>query len=99
MMERSLSRVLVQRERLRRRIEGQRQDVARYGQGLAGPAANADRVVAAGRCVRAHPVILLAAGIAMFVLRGRTMLGLATRGFAVWRLARRAQALLRHSGY
>jgi hypothetical protein len=99
MMERSLTRVLVQRERLRSRIEGQRQDVARYGQGLAAPAAIADRVVEAGRFVRAHPVVVLAAGIAIFVLRGRTMLGLATRGFAVWRLARRAQAFLRYSGY
>jgi hypothetical protein len=99
MMESALIRVLVERERLRGRIEGQRRDVARYGHGLAKTAAIADRVVEAGRFVRTHPLLVLTAAVPIFVLRGRTMLGLAARGFAVWRLARRAQALLRHAGY
>ncbi|MGH8666233.1 MAG: YqjK family protein [Burkholderiales bacterium] len=99
MMARSLTRVLVERERLRGRIEGQRREVARYGEGLARPAAIIDRVIQAGRFLRAHPLVVAAAGVAVFALRGRTMLGLATRGFAVWRLARRARALLRSAGY
>jgi len=98
MTEHSLTRLLVQRERLRTRIDGQRQALAHYGCGLVSPAAIADRVVQAGRFVRTHPAVMLPAGIALIVLRGRTMLGLATRGFAVWRLARRAQALLRSAG-
>jgi hypothetical protein len=98
-MERLLTQVLVERERLRGRIEAQRRDVVRYGQALARPASIIDRVMQAGRFLRAHPLLVAAAGAAVFALRGRTMLGLATRGFALWRLARRAQALLRSAGY
>ena len=99
MMQRSLTRVLIERERLRGRIEGQRREVARYGEALARPASIVDRVIQGGRFLRAHPLVVVAAGAAVFALRGRAMLGLATRGFAVWRLARRAQALLRSAGY
>jgi hypothetical protein len=98
-MDRLLTQVLVERERLRGRIEAQRREVARYGQALARPASMADRIVQAGRIVRTHPLVVVAAGAAVLVLRGRTMLALAARGFAVWRLARRAQALLRSAGY
>jgi hypothetical protein len=99
MMQRALTRVLVERERLCGRLNGQRSDVARYAHGLQRPAAVVDRVVHAARIVRAHPGVVLAAGATFLVVRGRSMLGLATRGFALWRLARRAQALLRHVGY
>ena len=44
MTEHSLTRLLVQRERLRSRINGQRQALAHYGCGLVSPAAIADRV-------------------------------------------------------
>jgi hypothetical protein len=98
-MERLLTQVLVERERLRGRIEAQRRDVVRYGQALARPASIIDRVVQAGRFVRTHPLVAVAAGAAVFALRGRTLLGLATRGFAIWRLARRTQAFLRSAGY
>lgn len=99
MMQRALTRVLVERERLRARVHAHRGDVAHYSHALQGPAATVDRVMHAGRFVRSHPALVLAAGVAFVAVRGRSMLGLATRGLALWRLARRAQMLLRHVGY
>jgi hypothetical protein len=98
-MARSLTRVLVARERLHGRIEDQRRTLTHYTRGLERPAGIVDRVLRAGRFVRAHPGVLLAPAAAAFLLRGRSALGLAARGLAVWRFARRAQALLRHVGY
>ncbi|MCC7079784.1 MAG: hypothetical protein IT530_03865 [Burkholderiales bacterium] len=99
MMQTSLTRVLVERERLRGRIEGQRHDLARYARSVEKPAALIDRVLQAGRFLYAHPAVTLAAGAAVLVLRGRTLLGWATRGFAFWRLVRRVRTLLRYAGY
>lgn len=95
----SLTRVLVERERLRARIDTQRHDIDRYVAGLEGPAAVIDRLRQAGRFVRSHPRVMAAAVAGAFVLRTRSMLGLAVRAAGVWRLARRAQTLLRHIVY
>jgi hypothetical protein len=95
MMAQSLTRILLERERLCSRIAVQRGDVSRYVSGLAGPAAVIDGVRGAGRYVRRHPQILVAGVAAAFILRARTMFGLTARVFAIWRLARRAHALLR----
>ena len=91
-----LNRILTQRERLRARIQSQRQDVERYAGGLEAPARLIDRVRQAGRFLRSHPGLVAAAAAGMFALRSRTMLGLVARGAGLWRLARGAQALLRH---
>ena len=96
MMERSLAAVLVKRERLRARIEDQRRDVARYTSGLASPIAVVDGIVAAGRFLRTHPLAALATVAALVILRGRALLRIAVRSLALWRLARRAQSLLRY---
>ena len=98
MTARSLTEVLVRRERLRAGIEDQRRQVTRYTAGLARPIAWLDRIAAAGRCVRSHPMLALAAVAAAAVLRGRALLRLSVRGFALWRLAQRAQSLLRYVG-
>ncbi len=94
MMPQSLTQVLLERERLCARIAAQRGDVRRYASGLAGPAAVVDGVCGAVRYVRAHPQVLVAGLAVAFVLRARTMVGLAVRVLGIWRLARRAQALL-----
>lgn len=95
----SLTRVLVERERLRARAESQRTDLARYTAGLGKPIALVDGLIQGGRFVRSHPAIVLAGVAAFGILRGRRLLGLVTRGFAVWRLVRRARVLLRAFGY
>ena len=96
MSRQSLNRVLVGRERLRARIDAQRRDVDRYLAGLEGAAAFVDRVRQAGRFIRSHPGLVAAATAGAFALRTRSMLGLAVRTAGLWRLARRAQSLLRY---
>ena len=99
MMHDSLTRVLVERERLRTRIEVQRADTERYLKGLAVPMALIDRVRLAARFVRAHPAVLAAAMGSVFALRARSMLSLFARGVGLWRLGVRARQLLRRFGY
>jgi hypothetical protein len=98
-MEAPLTRVLIERERLRARIDRQRRDVDRYVAGLAGPAAIIDRVRSCGRFVGRHPAALLGVVAAGFALRARSAAGLLARGLGLWRLARRAQVWLRYVGY
>ena len=98
-MEESLARVLIERERLRARIDRQRRDVDRYVAGLAGPATIIDRVRLGACFVRRHPGVLLGAVAAGFALRARSAAGLIARGLGLWRLARRAQVWLRYVGY
>jgi hypothetical protein len=98
-MEQPLTRVLVERERLRARIDRQRRDVDRYVAGLAGPAAIIDRVRLAGRFVRRHPGILLSAVAVTVALRARSAAGMVASALGLWRLARRAQVWLRYVGY
>jgi hypothetical protein len=98
MIARPLNRVRAERERLRARIDSQRYDVERHFGGLEAPARFIDRVRQAGRFVRSHPGVVAAAAAGVFALRSRTILGLVARGAGLWRLARGAQALLRHVG-
>ena len=98
-MEDPLTRVLIERERLRARVDRQRRDVDRYVAGLAGPAAIVDRVLLCGRFVRRHPGALLSVVAMGFALRARSAAGLLARGLGLWRLARRAQVWLRYVGY
>ena len=99
MIGRPLNRVLAERERLRARIDSQRYDVERHLAGLEGPARLIDRVRQAGRFVRSHPGLAVAAAGGIFALRSRAVLGLIARGAALWRLARGARALLRYVGH
>jgi hypothetical protein len=99
MIGRALNGVLTERERLRARIHAQRYDLERYASGLEAPARFIDRVRQAGRFLRAHPGLVAAAAAGIFALRSRTLLGLVARGASLWRLARGAQALLRHFGH
>jgi len=94
-MKRTLTEVLVARERLLVRNEQQRAVIHRACMGLAGPAAMIDRAADCGRYLRAHPAALAGLIGTLLLLRGRSVLSIATRGLAFWRLGRRVRSLMR----
>ena len=83
------------------RCAGQRASIAVAVRGLERPAALADRVLAAGRSLRSHRLLLATAVVAAVVavaLRRGTMVGLAARGVAMWRLWRTISVWARQFG-
>jgi hypothetical protein len=80
------------KERLVARAAVQRAEIAAAFHRWQGPIGIADRALAAGRFLRAHPVLLVVALAVAAVLGRRRLLGLASRGFAVWRLLRALRA-------
>lgn len=93
---RTLTEVLVERERLIARCASERDAVASAAAGLAGAAAVADRLVAGGRFMARHPLAIAAAIGVAAALRGRSLVRFALRAVGVWRLAMRARGLLRY---
>lgn len=73
------------KERLIARAESQRMEIGATFERLRTPIGAADRVVAAGRFFRAHPLALAAVVAAAAALGRRKLVGLAGRGFAAWR--------------
>jgi hypothetical protein len=98
-MDRSLTRVLVERERLLARTDQQRLAIANACSGLGKPAALIDSALGCGRFVRGHPAALAAIVGSIIVLRARSILGIVTRGIGMWRLLRRLRSTLRLLGY
>jgi hypothetical protein len=94
-MSRTLTDVLVERERLLARCEQQRTAVADASRGLAPVTAMVDSITAAGRYLARHPVAVAGIVATAMVLRGRSLLGLAVRGIGLWRLAQRIRAVAR----
>lgn len=94
-----LTEVLLARGRLLARSDAERLALAGHGAGLAPPLRLVDRALDAGRFLRAHPAVVIAAGALVVLLRGRTMLGLGVRAFGLWRLMQRARVMLGHAGY
>ncbi len=90
-MSRTLTDILVERERLLARCAQQRAAVSTACRALAGPAAVLDRVAAGGRFLMRHPLAVAGVIGTVVALRGRSVLRLALRGVAFWRLARRAR--------
>jgi hypothetical protein len=93
-MSRTLTQVLVERERLRAQAAQQRAAMAAAWHGLAGPAALIDRVAAGGRYLRRHPLALAALAGAAILLRGRPLMGAVARGVGLWRMARRIRTVM-----
>lgn len=93
-MSEALTKVLLERERILQRVVRQRESVVVAFSGLTGPIALIDRLVGAGRVLRAHPaaVGLIVAGV--LVLRARTVIGLIGRGVGLWRLLTSIRALV-----
>ena len=94
-MSRTLTDVLVERERLLARCEQQRVAVADACRGLVGPAQFLDRICAGGRYLARHPLAVVGIVAAAVVLRGRSLLSLAIRGIGLWRLLHRFRTLAR----
>jgi hypothetical protein len=88
----------MRKERLLARIETQRNQLAAYGVHLEKPFAAVDKLVQAGRYVKARPWIAGVAVLCVLLLRRRSLLGLASRGWALWRGWRFASRWLRHYG-
>ena len=95
-MSDALTEVLVRRERILGRIAQQRDGVVLAVAQLRRPIAIIDRLVEAGRVLRAHPavVVILLAGV--FALRARTVIGMIGRGITLWRTLRSLRALIGH---
>ena len=98
-MDRSLTRVLIERERLLARTDRQRLALGGAYSGLRKPAALIDRAVDCGRFMRSHPTALAAIAGSIIVLRARGLVGIVTRGIGMWRLVRRMRSTLRLLGY
>lgn len=91
--------VALRKERLIRRIEAQRDQLADYGEYLVKPFAAADKAVAAAAYVKQRPWIAGVAAFSLVVLGRRNLWRWAARGFALWRGWRAASQWLRTSGY
>lgn len=97
-MSRTLTDVLVERERLRIRCNQQRSAVADGFRALAGPAAVLDRIAAGGRYLARHPIAVGGIVAAAMMMRGRSLMGLAARSIGLWKLAQRLRVLVRLFG-
>lgn len=93
-MNRTLTHVLVERERLLASCAQQRDAVATSCRALAGPAAVLDRVVSGGRYLVGHPIAVAGTIGILVALRGRSLLNLAMRGIGLWRVVRRVRSLM-----
>lgn len=78
-----MSVVMQRRGELLARIAAQRGELAEYAARWQAPLALADQGLAAVRYLRAHPV-LVAAAVAVVVLRRRGVMGLVRGGWRMW---------------
>lgn len=76
------------KERLIATAAAQRAGLASAFRELRGPIAAVDRVAAATRFLRSHPVLVAVLVAALVVYRRRGVIGLATRAVAAWRMWR-----------
>jgi len=97
-MERVLTKVLVERERIRARIARDRTAITGYCQALSGPAVVVDNVLEGVRFLRRHPLAVGGVVAAVAVLRVRSVVGLTVRGIGLWRLFRRLRRLAQTFG-
>jgi hypothetical protein len=93
-MQEQLIDIARRKERLSARAQAQRGAIAASFGELDRPIGVADRVLEVARFLRAHPVLVAAAAAALFVLRGRGLVGLAGRAFSAWRLWRTLSAMV-----
>jgi hypothetical protein len=89
----------MRKERLIARIETQREHLAAYAVHFEKPFAAVDKLLQAGRYVKERPWVAGVAVLAMLLLRRRNLLGLASRGWALWRSWRFASSWLRQYGF
>lgn len=87
-MSRQLAEIMAKRAELLARIAAQRQEVVSVGARLRTPLAIADHAVAAGRYLRAHPLLLVAAAGAVVVIavRRRSLMAVAGSALRFWNI-------------
>ena len=90
----ALTKVLLRRERILQRVARERDSVVVAFSGLARPITIMERIVGAGRVLRAHPPVAVALVAGVLVLRARSVVGIVGRGFSLWRLFHRLRALI-----
>jgi len=91
-MSKQMSALMQRRGELLARIAAQREQVAGIGMRWQAPLALADKGLAVVRFLRSKPV-LVAAAVALFVIRRRGMTGIAMTGWRVWKLYKSAKTL------
>ncbi|MCC7487373.1 MAG: hypothetical protein IT529_20565 [Burkholderiales bacterium] len=84
----------LRRERLIARCAAQRETLASALRELDKPIAVADRIASVACFLRAHPVVVVTVVAALVAVRPHTLLALAARGLAAWRLWRAVAALV-----
>ena len=92
-MQQILIDIARRKERLSARAQAQRIAIAASFRDLGRPIGVADGALEVARFLRAHPVLVAAGAAALFVLRGRGLVGLASRAFSAWRLWRTISAM------
>ena len=90
-----LLELALKKQRLRLKSAALRADFAEQAGALAPAFSAVDRVQAGISWLRRHPVLPVAALVALLVVRPRTMLRLAGRGWLVWRAVQRLRSALK----
>jgi len=78
----------LKKQRLQIASEGLRADFGNYATGLTPAFVAADMAVAGAHWVRRNQEVVTAVGVALLVIRPRSVIGWARRGFVLWRVWR-----------
>ncbi len=78
----------LKKQRLQIASEGLRNDLSRHATGLMPAFVGADIVVVGAQWVRRHREIAVAVAVALLIIRPRSAIGWARRGFVMWRVWR-----------
>ena len=84
----------LKKQRLQMRSGILRDDLAAFAGGLKPAFALADRGRSALRWLRGHPLVLVAAGVALLTARPRAVLRWAQRGFFGWQALRKVSSII-----
>ena len=87
-MNHRLLELALKRERLIERCGGQRERLVETSRGLRRLCAAGDRAMAAGRSLRRNPEWVIAASVALAVVRPKRAWRLLKSGFVAWRIWR-----------
>jgi hypothetical protein len=90
--------VLARKRELVARSDVLRRALGEHADGLAPAFAAGDKLAGFGRSLLSRPLVLIGAGALLLALFPRAVLGLAARGFALWKGAAAARRLLASRG-
>lgn len=87
-MASSAIELALKKQRLQIASEGLRADFGRHATGLMPVFVGADIVVVGAQWIRRNREIVVAFGVALLIIRPRSIIGWTRRGFVMWRLWR-----------